>query len=150
MVFEHQHMVGWGDLDANGHLRNTAYLDKSADLRMLYFASNGFPMSAFAEHGIGPVVQSDEIEYFREFRLLEPIRITLIAAGLSEDGARFRLRNEFYRPDGRLAARVTSRGGWMNIGKRRLTAPPPALKEALLGLSRSDDYGVLSDLVEKP
>ena len=32
--------VGWGDLDANGHMRNTAYLDKAADVRMYYFADH--------------------------------------------------------------------------------------------------------------
>ena len=33
--------VGWRDVDANGHMRNTAYLDLAADTRMFYFAENG-------------------------------------------------------------------------------------------------------------
>jgi acyl-CoA thioesterase FadM len=46
-VFVRTLYAGWGDLDANGHMRNTAYLDKSADLRMMFFAEHGFPVSEF-------------------------------------------------------------------------------------------------------
>lgn len=28
--------VRWGDMDFNAHMRNTAYLDISADVRMMY------------------------------------------------------------------------------------------------------------------
>lgn len=44
-MYERTLMAGWGDMDFNSHMRNTAYLDKSADLRMMYFADRGFPMS---------------------------------------------------------------------------------------------------------
>ena len=33
----------------------------------------------------------DEVEYFKEVRLLEPLRVTLTLAGLAEDGSRFSL-----------------------------------------------------------
>lgn len=145
-LFAHLFRVGWGDLDANGHLRNTAYLDQSATTRMAYFASQGFPLAAFAELQIGPVVRTDQVEYFRESRLLEPLRITLQAAGLSPDGARFRLCNEFWREDDRLAARVISDGGWLDLRARRLTVPPAGLREALASLTRTTDYQGLPDL----
>ncbi|MCB1627811.1 MAG: thioesterase family protein [Xanthomonadales bacterium] len=138
--------VGWGDLDANGHLRNTAYLDMSADTRMIYFASRGFPIATFAELQIGPVVRGDQLEYFRESRLLESLRITLLAAGLSADGARFRLCNEFWREDGRLAARVSSEGGWLDLRQRRLTTPPEDLRQVLAELQHTEAFEVLPDL----
>ena len=46
--FERTLQVGWGDLDANQHMRNTAYLDRSADVRMMYFLDRGFSMREFA------------------------------------------------------------------------------------------------------
>ena len=131
--------VGWGDLDANGHMRNTAYLDHSADVRMMYFKSNGFPMSEFERLRFGPVIRKDEIEYFRELKLLEAFRGTLCIPGLSADGSRFTMRNEFFRPDGTLVARVTSTGGWLDLSARKLAAPPEALAQAMAAL-RSDDY----------
>lgn len=57
-------VAGWGDMDFNAHMRNTAYLDKSADVRMMYFAAHGFPMSQFARLQLGPVVMRDQIDYF--------------------------------------------------------------------------------------
>ncbi len=64
-------------------------------------------------------------------------------AGCGEDGRRFRLRNEFFAPDGQLAARVSTTGGWLNLAARKLTAPPEAVAAALAALARSDDYVVL-------
>lgn len=133
-------MAGWGDMDFNAHMRNTAYLDKSADVRMMFFAENGFPAEEFARLRIGPVVMKDEIEYFKEVGLLEELDVVLMAAGLSPDGSRFRVRNEFYRLDGKLAARVTSTGGWLDLSARKLSVPPEKLLAALRALARSPDF----------
>jgi acyl-CoA thioester hydrolase len=86
--------VRWGDMDFNAHMKNTAYLDISGDVRMMYFSENGFPMSEFVRLKVGPVVMRDEIEYCRELQLLEPISVNLTLAGLSHDDSRFYLRNE--------------------------------------------------------
>lgn len=141
-MFERTLVAGWGDMDFNAHMRNTAYLDKSADVRMMYFAEHGFPMSEFARLQLGPVVMRDQIDYFRECRLLDEIRVTLALAGLSEDGSRMTLRNEFHR-EGLLCARVTSTVGWFDLRQRKLIVPPPELAALLRALDRSDDFAVL-------
>lgn len=141
-MFERTLMAGWGDMDFNSHMRNTAYLDMSADLRMLYFADHGFPMSEFMRLKIGPVVMKDEVEYFREIHLLEQVRVTMMIAGLSEDGSRMKLRNDFYRGDV-LTARVTSTAGWLDLAVRKLVAPPEGLLRALKEADRSDDFHAL-------
>jgi acyl-CoA thioester hydrolase len=135
--------VRWSDLDSNGHMKNTAYLDSCVDVRMMYFAAHGFPLREFERLKIGPVVLRDEIDYYRELRLLDPVDVTLVIAGMSEDGSRFRLRNEFFRADGQRAARVASTGGWLDLQGRRLTAPPQQLLETLVALARSEDFEVL-------
>ncbi|MBT8766092.1 acyl-CoA thioesterase [Metapseudomonas boanensis] len=131
--------AGWGDMDFNSHMRNTAYLDKSADVRMMYFADCGFPMSEFRRLRLGPVVMKDELEYFRECHLLDDLDITMSAAGLSPDGSRMLLRNEFFR-QGILAARVTSTVGWFDLEQRKLVKPTAKLLEALQALDRTDDF----------
>lgn len=133
-------LAGWGDMDFNSHMRNTAYLDKSADMRMLFFAEQGFSADTFAQRRFGPVVRKDEIDYYREFGLLEEVHADLSLAGLSEDGSRFRLRNQFHRADGQLAARVTSLGGWLDLSQRKLIAPPMELLAAMRTLPRTEDY----------
>lgn len=139
--------ASWGDMDFNSHMRNTAFLDKSADVRMMFFAENGFPMDEFVRLGIGPVAMKDEIEYLREVRLLEQFKVTLVLAGCSEDGSRFALRNEFRLSDGRVAAKVTSQGGWLDLAHRKLIAPPDSLLELMRRLERTEDYAVFPSSV---
>jgi acyl-CoA thioester hydrolase len=141
-MFERQFMAGWGDIDFNSHMRNTAYLDKAVDVRMLFFAQAGFPMAEFARLRFGPVVMRDEVEYFREIGLLQTMTVSLKLAALAEDGSRFRMRNEFVRADGKRAAVVNSDGGWLDLAARKLITPPAALLEVLRTLPRTDDFSV--------
>lgn len=141
--------AGWGDMDFNGHMRNTAYLDKAADARLAFFADHGFPMAEFLRLGFGPVVRRDCISYFREVHLLEEIEVGVELAGLSADGDRFLIRNAFRRADGELLARVDSSGGWLDLRQRRLLAPPAALLTALLSLPRSDDFEAIESTARR-
>ena len=141
-MYERSLIAGWGDMDFNGHMRNTAYLDKSADLRMMFFAEHGFPMAEFMRLRLGPVVMKDEVEYFREFHLLDEVAVCFEMAGLSPDCSRMKLRNTFFR-QGQLAARVTSTGGWFDLAARRLVCPPGQLAELLRAVPRSEDYAEL-------
>lgn len=127
-------------MDFNSHMRNTAFLDKSGDVRMMFFTENGFSGNEWAKLRIGPVVMKDELEYYREINLLENIKVTLSLAGLSDDGSRFCIRNEFFLPNGKLAARVTSSGGWMDLNARRLIVPPPKLFDIVHSLQKTEDF----------
>jgi acyl-CoA thioester hydrolase len=141
--------AGWGDMDFNSHMKNTAFLDKSADVRMMFFAENGFPTEEFRRLRIGPVVMKDELEYRKEVGLMQEIIVTLAMAGMAPDGSRFILRNEILRPAGKLCAKVTSSGGWLNLDARKLVAPPQALLAALQLLPQTEDFVVLPSNVRK-
>ena len=141
--------AGWGDMDFNGHMRNTAFLDKSVDVRMMFFAENGFSMDEFVRLKFGPVVLKDEVEYRREVRLLQEIVVTLTIAGLAADGSRFILRNEILRPDRTLCARVSSTGGWLDLVSRKLVVPPEALLAALRSLPQTADFAALPSSVKE-
>jgi acyl-CoA thioester hydrolase len=144
--FETRFHARWNDMDFNAHMGNAAFLDAASDVRMQYFVSKGFPMSEFARLRVGPVVRRDELDYQREIRLLDPVLASLTLGGLSADGARFRLVNEFRREDGQLAVRVASLGGWLDLSARKLTAPPAAVADALRDLERSEDFVELPSL----
>jgi len=141
--------AGWADMDFNSHMKNTAYLDKAADVRQMYLGENGFPVSEFRRLGIGPVVMKDEVEYFREVDLQQQITVNYALAGHAPDGSRFLLRHEVFRPDGKLSARVTSAGGWLDLKARKLIAPPPALLAAMNSLDRTSDFVELPSSVTK-
>src|SRR5215510_3476600 len=147
-MYEKTFVAGWGDMDFNSHMRNTSYLDRSADIRLMYFAENGFPTAEFMRLRIGPVIMKDEVEYFREIQMLETLKVTFSQVGLSDDGSRFIVRNEIYRSDGKLAARVTSTGGWLDLAARKLVVPPEALLKAMQSLTKTDDFQALASSIK--
>jgi acyl-CoA thioester hydrolase len=142
-LFEKTFHVGWAQVDVNGHLGNTSYMDLAVDVRMYFFSANGYPIQELQRQRFGPVILKDELEYYREFHMLDPIRITFQAAGLSADCSRFRIRNEFFKEDGKLAARLTTIGGWLDLDQRKLRLPPEPLAEAMRNLKRTDDFEIL-------
>ncbi len=140
--------AGWADMDFNSHMKNTAFLDRAADVRMMFFSEHGCPMHEFIRLRIGPVIMRDEVEYFREIGLLEPFTVNLAISGLALDGSRFLLRNITLRSDGKPCAKITSAGGWLDLDGRRLVVPPPQLLAALQCLPRTDDLAELPSSVK--
>jgi acyl-CoA thioester hydrolase len=133
----------WGEMDQNGHMRNVAYLDLSANCRMEFFNANGYTLMDFFGAGFGPIVLKDEIEYRAEVRLAEEITITNELAGMNEEGSRFIFRNRFVRADGKLAASVSSLVMFLDLATRKKMAPPEKLMSAILAMNKSDDYAVI-------
>ncbi|MFQ5609079.1 MAG: thioesterase family protein [Woeseiaceae bacterium] len=130
----------WDDMDFNGHMRNSAYLDCCSNARLKFFESHGFTADEFARHGFGPAIMSDSIRYFRELRLLDEYSVTLRIAGLAPNGSRFDIENEIIRVDGELCCRVRSVGGWLDFRERKLIVPPRELVDAFEGSARTEDY----------
>ncbi|HXQ76944.1 MAG TPA: thioesterase family protein [Gemmatimonadaceae bacterium] len=133
-------LAGWGTMDANGHMGNTAYLNLAADVRMAFFAEHGFPPTEFRRLAIGPVVRKEEIEYFREIGLHETVTVTYAVLAMSPDGARFTIENEIWRANGERAATVRSTGGWLDLKARKLVAPPPALLAVFNEVPRAPNF----------
>lgn len=149
MAFEFTTIVSWAHLDANGHMANTAYLDLCVDTRFAYLESCGFTPEDFARLRIGPVVRRDEVDYFKEMHLHQAVRVNYRMAGMSDDASHISLRNEIFRPDGKLAACVNTSGGWFDLAARKLIAPPDKLADALRRLERTDDFRALESSVKR-
>lgn len=142
-------LAGWADMDANAHMGNFAYLNKCVDARMGFFGGHGITVAEFAKRRLGPVVRRDELEYHREIGLHEPITVTLALAGLAPDGSRFRFVNEILKADGRLAARIRSEGGWMDLAARKLIVPPADVLEALRAMPQTAEFESLPSSIRQ-
>src|SRR3989442_10575371 len=133
-------VAGWGTMDFNGHMANTAYLNLAADVRMAFFAEHGFPPSEFRKLALGPVVRKEELEYFREVGLHDSVTVTYAVLAMSADGARFVVENEIWSNGGERAATVRSTGGWLDLLARKLVAPPPALLAVFTNVPRAPGF----------
>lgn len=140
--------VGWRDIDGVGHMANTAYLDKAADVRATYMAEQDYPAHVMLRSGLGPIIMRDEVDYRRESVWCDQITVTWDVAGLSADGSHWIARHEFSR-DGKFLARVQSTGGFLDLRTRTLATPPPEFEAIFASLARTDDFVELPSLIRR-
>lgn len=143
-TYQQQYIVTWSDLDANVHMRNTAYLDYAAQTRFAYFASQGFPPAEFARAAIGPAIFEDRVQYKKELRFLAPFTVDQTLGGLSEDASRMIFCNRILRgEDGVVCAVVETHAAWFSLTSRKIVAPPEPLAQALRNLVRNPEFRLL-------
>src|SRR5512146_1848805 len=128
-AFELAFTVRWSDLDANRHLKNTAFVEYAVDTRFQMLESRGYPQARFEEQRFGPVLFREEIRYRREVVAGQTVTVNVVAAGMSSDGSHWIVRHDVRGPDGKEAAVLTVEGAWIHLDTRRLVTPPAELME---------------------
>ncbi|WP_026754217.1 thioesterase family protein [Sediminibacter sp. Hel_I_10] len=136
--------IRWSDVDANGHLANSAYLNFMSHTRVGFLNENGFSMKSLIKHGVGPVVFSEEIYYFKESFLEQKLSVTLEVSGLSEDGMFFKFEHNFYNENGKHLATCDIFGAWINLKTRSLTELPEDLKAKMQTFPKSEHFKTLT------
>jgi len=124
----------WADMDPNGHMRHSAYADYAADQRVVVLANWGYGVARFAELRLGPILFREETKFLKEVHIGEEIRVDGQLAAVSADGSRWSIVHTIYKADGRVAATVTVDGAWLDLDRRKLTAPPAELAAAFSAL----------------
>lgn len=146
--FFYETRADWLLCDPNHHMRNSAFLDLSVHCRMRFFEENGFAVEEFERRRIGPVIRSDHVDYRREVRHLDPIRIELWLDGASPRMSRFRFRNVVLRDGGEsIAAVITTEAGWLDLAARKLINPSDDLVAVMNGIKRTPEYEELPESV---
>jgi acyl-CoA thioester hydrolase len=141
--FSRHFVVAWGAVDANDHMRNTAYFDAAADVRLAFLESRGWDRDRLAGTGLGMIAFEERVTYRRELRLRDGFSVTLELAGVSADGARVRLRSVFLDREEHELATLTSDLGWMDRTTRRVAPVPGDLAEVFLQLACTADFALL-------
>lgn len=140
MKFYYEGQVLWAQIDANQHLRHSAYADFGAQARLTLLNSIGMAASVLYGHKIGPVLFREELIYLREVGINDYIKVTCEVIKAQPDGSRWTMRHELYRGDGIKAAVITVDGAWIDMEKRKLTLLPPALSDLFAQAPKSSDY----------
>ena len=136
-------VVRWGDVDANGHMRNTAYSELASDTRAGLLASLGYDWARFQSLKLGPILFREEIEYRREANMGDEVIVDALSAGLSPDAYRWSLRNRMWKRDGTELAVVTVVGAWIDLETRKLVVPPADLAAGMRAVPRSEPWAEL-------
>ncbi|MCG0287800.1 thioesterase family protein [Streptomyces sp. PSAA01] len=141
-TFQKSFEVRWDDVDLNGHLRNTRYVEYASTARHSYLAAAGWSARSLRKEGFAPVLLGEEIQYAHEVFLAETVDVSCEVVGLSADASRWRMQHTVLREDKGTAAVVRSLGTWIDLRVRKIAAPPPSLGDFLRS-ECSDDCEVI-------
>lgn len=132
--------VMWSQVDANNHLRHSAYADFAAQARLQALEHCGFNAAHMEALQVGPILFREELVYHREVRPNDQVSVSCVMTKCREDGSRWSFKQELHRGDGVLAAVVHVDGAWINTQTRRLTGLPAEWTLRFMEIPRSKDF----------
>ncbi|MCB9227111.1 MAG: acyl-CoA thioesterase [Chitinophagales bacterium] len=133
--------VRWADVDANRHVRHSAYYDYGAHARIFMFDLMGFDSKMMSKLNIGPVIFKEECTFLKELYLSEEITVNVLKDTNNKlDGSKWKLHHEIFNSKNQKCAHITLSGAWIDLSKRKLTTPPTALAKALHELPEGKDF----------
>lgn len=140
MNFEISFPTIWANFDANAHMRHTAYNDYAAEVRSRFFAANGFSLTDFAQHNIGPILFTENTKFYREILIGENIKVNLIFIAASNKFERFKFKHQIIKDNDVVSAEIEIYGAWIDLTKRKLTTPPQPMIDIFNSLEKSSDF----------
>lgn len=145
--FSNTYKVKWADLDTNGHLRFSVYLDFAFDTQISVMTKHGYPQEKFVALNIGLIILKTEARYYREVTLDESLTDSIILIGISQDGARWKTKHDIVKNDGELVATLKLFGTWIDTNTRQAIAPPSDLRRILELLPRAENFEELRTFI---
>lgn len=122
--FTAQFTVRSYELDQNGHLNGSVYVQWADQTRWEYARAAGISIDDLVASGVGPVNLETTVRFHRELRAGDEVEVS--CAFDWSDGKTMRVVQEFRRADGSLAAELVSIGGLLDLNARRLVEDPRA------------------------
>lgn len=132
--------VRWSDVDANQHVRHSAYYDYGAHMRLRFFKSLGYSTREFQKYSIGPIAFHEQCHFIKELHLNETITINIMKGEVRDDGSRWEFYHEIFNEKGEKAAQINITGAWMDLMKRKLTVPPQDIAQAINALDSGEPF----------
>lgn len=132
--------VLWAQIDANRHLRHSAYADFCAQARSNLLNQAGLSLDKFSTYQIGPILFKETSTYFKEVKMDEIVKVSVEITKYNKVNSRFSFRHTIYKGEGTKCATVEVDGAWMDLVKRKLTAVPEEWNAIIEGLPKAPDY----------
>ena len=143
-TFSRTIQIRWSDMDANRHLRHSAYYDYAAAMRIMVLSDSGLTLKKLEQFEIGPILFREEAIFKREIRLDDKITVDVVLVKSTADFSRWSLRHQFIKEDGSLAAIVNIDGAWIDLIKRKLIVPNELVQSIFASFPKTSDYELVS------
>jgi len=96
--------------------------------------------------GVGPVYTAIHAEFLREVRMGETVTLTYALAGLSPQGARWKVQHDVLKSNGKKAVSIEVEGVLLDLTTRKPVPPIPELLQAFHLVPRTADFEVLPEM----
>ena len=121
-VFSVRIQVRAYEIDGNGHVNSSVYLQYAEHSRWEFLLAAGIDQDALAGRGVGPVFLETVLRYRAELRYPDAVDVTCEMRWGS--GKTFDVVQRLSRPDGGQVAEVDSVGGLIDLSTRKLVEQP--------------------------
>ena len=132
--------VLWSQIDANRHLRHSAYADFAAQARSNLFNHKGLSLEEFSKYQLGPILFKETISYFKEIKMDEIVKVSVELTKHHITKSRFSFRHVIYKENGLKCATIEVDGAWMDLEKRKLAIIPAEWKKIFDDMPKSKDF----------
>lgn len=132
--------VRWADVDANGHLRHSAYADFCAQARVELLDHFGLSMAYMRKLALGPILFREELKYLREIGLSEEVTVVTQLRSAKRDASKWSMKHEIIKADGTIACEAIVDGAWMDLRARKLGTLPEEFAAQLTSLPNTEDF----------
>ncbi|MDR2121819.1 MAG: acyl-CoA thioesterase [Flavobacteriaceae bacterium] len=131
-IFIEKFNVRWSDVDANRHVGNSSYMNYCSQTRISFFNSIGYGIRNLLKQNLAPVILKENFIFYKELHIDQTVFVTLELTATSEDGTVFEFTHKIYDSEGIHHATSLIQGVWIDDIRRKRTAPPNELQQALL------------------
>lgn len=132
--------VLWSMIDANRHLRHSAYSDLCTQARSNLMNTIGLSIAECAKYGIAPILFREETIFHREIKMDEEIYVTVEMTKHNKVNNRFSITHIVYKADGTKSATVNVDGAWFDLKSRKLTALPETVVSLIKRIPKSESF----------
>jgi len=136
----YQATVMWAQIDANQHMRHSAYADYAAQARMALLDELGLQANVFLKNNRGPILFREELVYLKEVNMNEKISLSCELVKCAKDGSKWSIRHELYNSKNETAAIINVDGAWIDLQKRKVAALPQDILKKFLSIPKAETF----------
>ncbi|MDQ2993821.1 MAG: thioesterase family protein [Pseudomonadota bacterium] len=141
--------VRWADVDANGHMRHSAFYDYGTHLRIIMFEEFGCPINKMMALGVGPALFREEARFYKELNLNQKMKVDVAVKRMRRNGKIWIIQHQFFNSEDELVAVIIAEGTWIDLATRKAVSPPTEMQAMLPNLPHTADFDWLPDKREE-
>lgn len=132
--------VLWSMIDANRHLRHSAYSDLCTQARSNLMAQIGLSVNACAQFGIAPILFREETIFHKEIKMDEEVFVVVEMTKHTKSNNRFSIKHTVFKADGTKSATVNIDGAWFDLKTRKLAPLPTEVLPFINNIPKSESF----------